>query len=82
MEANILLLMEGIDPRSRTFVEPPVQIKRRIEEAKADKSLPEDVRKQTLEELTEALKSAEPIQFPANVELVRKYYDKLQAALQ
>jgi hypothetical protein len=82
VEANILLLMEGIDPRSRAFVEPPVQIKRRIEETKADKSLQEDERKQTLEELTEALKDAAPIQFPANVELVRKYYDKLQAALQ
>ena len=32
VEANILLLMEGIDPQSRAFLEPPVQIKRRIEE--------------------------------------------------
>jgi hypothetical protein len=41
VESNILLLMESIDPRSRAFLEPPVQIKRRIEETKADKSLPE-----------------------------------------
>jgi hypothetical protein len=82
VEANILLLLEGIHPQSRVFLEPPVQIKRRIEETKADKSLPEDERKQALQELTEALKSAQPIQFPANVELVRKYYDKIQAVLQ
>jgi hypothetical protein len=34
-----------------------------------------------LEELREALKSAQPIQFPSNVELVRRYYDKIDAAL-
>jgi hypothetical protein len=82
VEANILLLLEGIHPQSRAFLEPPVQIKRRIEETKADKSLPEDERKQVLQELAEALKSAQPIRFPANVELVRKYYDKIQAVLQ
>jgi hypothetical protein len=34
-----------------------------------------------LEELNEALKSAQPIQFPGNIELVKKYYDKIDAAL-
>jgi hypothetical protein len=82
VEANILLLIEGFDPRSRVFLEPPVQIKRRIEETKADRDLPEDERKQAVAELIEALKSAKPIQYPANVELVRKYYDKIQAVLQ
>lgn len=82
VEANILLLLEGIHPQSRTFVEPPEQIRRRIEEVKVDKSLPEDGRHQALEDLAEALKSAQPIQFPANVELVRKHYDKIQAVLQ
>ncbi|MFZ1103924.1 MAG: hypothetical protein WAN86_13955 [Hyphomicrobiaceae bacterium] len=82
VEANILLLLEGIHPQSRTFVEPPVQIQRRIEEVRADKSLPEDERNQALQGLAEALKRPQPIQFPANVELVRKYYDKIQAVLQ
>jgi hypothetical protein len=34
-----------------------------------------------LEELNEALKSAQPIQFPSNIELVKKHYDKIDAAL-
>jgi len=34
-----------------------------------------------LEELNEALKSVQPIQFPGNIDLVRKYYDKIDAAL-
>jgi hypothetical protein len=82
VEANILLLMDGIDPRTRAFSEPPVQIMRRIEEVKADKTMPEADRKQALEELTQALKTAKPIEFPGNVELVRKYYDQLQAVLE
>lgn len=82
VESNILLLLEAIHPQSRTFLEPPVHIRRRIDEIKSNKSLPEGERKQALQELADALKSARPIQFPANIELVQKYYDQLQAALQ
>ncbi len=82
VEANILLLMDGIDPRTRAFSEPPTQIKRRIDEIRADKTMPEADRKRALEELTQALKTAKPIEFPGNVELVRKYYDQLQAVLE
>jgi hypothetical protein len=82
VEANILLLMDSIDPQSRSFSEPPIQIKRRIEEAKADNSIPDADRKQILEDLNEALKHAQPIQFPANIELVKKYYDQILAALE
>jgi hypothetical protein len=82
VEANILLLMDGIDPQTRSFSDPPIQIKQRIEEVKVDKALSEGDRKQALQELTEALKLAKPISFPANIELVKKYYDQLQAALQ
>jgi hypothetical protein len=82
VEANILLLMDGIDPQTKAFSEPPIQIKRRIDEIRADKTMPEADRKQALEELIQALKSAKPIEFPGNVELVRKYYDQLQAVLE
>jgi hypothetical protein len=82
VEANIVLLMNAIDPTTRAFSEPPILIKRRIEEVTADKSMPAAERKQALQELTAALNSARPIQFPDNIELVKKYYDRLQAALE
>jgi len=82
VEANILLVLDGIDPQSKAFAEPPAQIKRRIDEVKTDKSIPDAEKKQALDELNEALKQAQPIQFPANIELVRKYYDRIQAVLQ
>jgi hypothetical protein len=34
-----------------------------------------------LEELNEALQAAQPIQFPSNIELVKKHYDKIDAAV-
>jgi hypothetical protein len=80
--ANISMVMAGIDPQTKAFTDPQVAIKKEIEEVQADKSIPEKEKKQMLEELNEALKTAAPIQNPANIELVKKYYDKIEAVLQ
>src|SRR5258708_37534174 len=78
---NISLLMSCIDPQTKAFTEPKVAIKKEIDEVTADKTIPDEEKKQTLEELNDALKSAEPIPFPSNIQLVKKYYDKIDAAL-
>jgi hypothetical protein len=80
--ANIALVMAGIDPQTKAFTDPPTAIKKEIDEVTADKSIPEKERKQALEELNEAMKMAQPIQFPGNIELVKKYYDRLEPLLQ
>jgi cell division protein FtsL len=76
--ANIDLVMSCIDPKTREFTEPPVLLKKELDDVMADKSMPEQDRKQWIEELTERVKSAQPIQHSSNVELVKKYYDKLE----
>ncbi len=81
VEANILLVLDGLDPDTKAFAEPPVQIKRQIEEVNGDKSMPETEKKQTLDQLNEALKTARPLQFPGNIELVKRYYDRIMAVL-
>jgi hypothetical protein len=80
--ANISMVMAGIDPQSRAFTEPKVAIQKEIDEVKGDNSIPEKEKKQMLDELAEALKSAQPIQHPGNVELVKKYWEKIDAVLQ
>jgi hypothetical protein len=80
--ANISMIMAGIDPQSKTFMESATAIKKEIEEIQADKSIPEKEKKQMLEELNEALKTAAPIQHPGNVDLVKKHFDKIEAVLQ
>ena len=79
--ASISMVMAAIDPQTKTFTDPQNAIKKEIDEVTADKAIPENDKKQLLQELKEALKTAEPIQFPGNVELVRKYYDQIDAAL-
>ena len=56
-------------------------IKKEIAEVNADKSISAREKRQILQELNEALKSAKPIQFPGNVELAKKYYEQIDAAL-
>src|SRR5262245_465087 len=80
--ANISMVMAGIDPQSKAFTEPKVAIQKEIDEVKADNSIPEKEKKQMLDELGEALKSAQPVANPENIELVKKYYEKIDAVLQ
>jgi hypothetical protein len=76
--ANIDLVMSCINPKTREFTEPPTLLKKELEDVMADKSMPEQDRKQWIEELTERVKTAQPILHPSNVELVKRYYDKLE----
>jgi hypothetical protein len=80
--ANISMVMAGIDPQTKKFTEPHVAIQKEIDEVTADTSIPEKEKKQMLEEYNEALKTAQPIQHPGNVDLVTKYWDKIDAVLQ
>jgi hypothetical protein len=82
VEANILLVLDGLDPDTKAYAEPPVQIKRQIDEVNGDKSIADAERKQQLEQLNEALKTARPLEFPGNVDLVKRYYDRIMAVLQ
>ena len=79
---NIAMIMSGIDQQTKKFTEPPEQIKQQIDAVKSDKSIPEAEKKEDLEQLGTALKSAKPIQFKENIALVRKYYDKLTELMQ
>jgi hypothetical protein len=74
---NISMIMFGIDPQTKTFTEPPDQIKKQIAALKIDKSVSEAEKKEDMAELEAALKNAKPVQFKENIALVLKYFDKL-----
>jgi hypothetical protein len=78
---NIMMVMGGIDPQTKKYMDPQTAIKKEMAEVAADKTMPEKDKKDLLKELEEALKTAQPVQFPSNIELVRKYYDKIDAAM-
>jgi hypothetical protein len=78
---NIAMVMFGIDPKTKEFTDPPTLTKKMLEDAQADKSMPDADRKQLVSDLTEELKVVQPIRYPSNVDLVRKYYDKIEPLL-
>jgi len=80
--ATISMVMAGIDPETKQYTAADEAIRQQIKDIEADKSLPADEKKQALDELHESLKAAQPIRNPANVDLVKKYYDKIEAVLE
>jgi hypothetical protein len=79
--ANIVMVMGGIDPKSKVFTEQNVAIQKEITKVKNNKSMPEKEKKQKLDDLGELLKSAQPIANQENIGLVKKYYKRLEAFL-
>lgn len=79
--SNVSMVLSGIDPQTKAFMQPPEAIKKEIEQVTADKTLSDKDKKQVLEELNEALSSTAPIQHASNIDLVKKYLDKIEAAL-
>jgi hypothetical protein len=78
---NISMVMEGFDPQTKKYVGQEVVIKAEIAQVQADKKMPANDRKEALNQLNDELKSVTPLQFPANVDVVGKYYDKLSEAM-
>ena len=76
---NISLVLDGVDPETKTYVGADKLIAKSIAEVKADKTMKEVDRKAALTELQAQLKAATPVKFKGNIDLVVKNYDKLTA---
>ena len=74
---NIAIVLSGIDQQTKTFTEPPDQIKKEINSIKANKAIPEAQKREDLVQLEAALKDTRPIQFKENIAMVLKYFDQL-----
>ena len=75
--ASISLVVAAIDSQTTVFTDPPTAIQQELEDVIAAKNIPNSEKKKLLRSLTLALKAARHIQFPTNIELVQKYYDKI-----
>ena len=79
---NISMVMGGLDPQTGAFTDPISSIKKEIGEITADKTIPEKDKKQMLDELNEALKNTPPLQYPENVEVVKRHRADIEKVLQ
>ncbi len=80
--ANISIVMAGLDAQTGEFTDPVEALKKELEEIKADTSIPEDDRKQLIEELSEAIKVTPALQHRENVDLVKAHRDEIEKALE
>lgn len=78
---NISLVLGGVDPATKKYVGAETVIKAQIAQIQADKKMSAKDKKETLADLNEALKQPQPaVQNKGNIDLVLKYYDKLNEA--
>lgn len=74
---NVSLVISGIDPKTKAFTEPPEMLKKQIAAVQADTKIPAKDKKAILDEMNAAMKSVAKVEFPSNVTLVTKYFDRL-----
>jgi hypothetical protein len=79
---NISMVMGGLDAETGVFTDPIASIKKEIAEITGDATIPEKDKKQMLDELNEALKYTPAMQYPENVEIVKKYRAEIDKVLQ
>jgi hypothetical protein len=75
---SISMVMTRIDSETKLFTDPQTAIRKEIDDVMSDESILPGEKKNLLEQLNAAFKAAEPIQFPTNIELVKKHYDELE----
>lgn len=80
-ENNIGIVMAGVDPATKQYIGPEAVIKKQIAEVQGDKQIPAKDRKDTVDQLTAALATIPKLQYPANVEVVTKNFDRLNEAM-
>ena len=81
VDENIGLIMSGIDPDTKKYVGPDAVLEKEITSIDSE-NLPPNDKKGQLDELHAELKSpSEPVKFPANIDLVVKNYDRLNAVM-
>ena len=79
---NISLVLGAIDPVSKKYVGSEAVIKGQIAQVEADKKMSAEDRQQALNDLNLALKMPAPvIENKGNIDLVIKYYDRLDAVM-
>ncbi len=79
---SIVAVLDGVDPKTRQYADPIAAIKSEIAAVQADKTMKPDERKKAIESLNAELSEVQTVQHPANIPLVLKYFDRLNAIAQ
>ena len=80
-DSTIGIVMAGIDPDTKGYVGPEAVIDRQIAEVQADKQIAAKDKTDTVAQLKAAKETLPKLQYPGDVDIVVKSYDKLNAAM-
>jgi hypothetical protein len=80
--ANISIVMSGLDTQTGQFTDPVDALKKELESVKGDTSIPDEEKKQLVDELSEAIKTTPPVRHRENVDLVKAHREEIEKALQ
>ncbi len=81
IENNIGVVMAGIDPDAKRYIGVDAVIKKQIADIQADKQISAKDKKDTIDQLNATLPTIPKLQFPGNVDVVVKNYDRLNEAM-
>ena len=81
IENNIGIVMAGIDPDAKRYIGVDAVIKKQVADIQADKQISAKDKKDTIDQLNATLPTIPKLQFPGNVDVVVKNYDRLNEAM-
>lgn len=79
--ANITIVLDGLDRESGTFTDPVEKMKKELEDIKSDDTIPADDKKLAVDDLTQEIAVAQPLQHKGNIEVVKKHVDEIEALI-
>lgn len=71
--ANITIVLDGLDRSNGTYTDPVEKMKKELEEIKADDTIPPEDKKLAVDDLTQEIAAAKPLEFASNVDVVKKH---------
>lgn len=79
--ANITIVLDGLDRESGTFTDPIEKMKKELDDIKSDETIPADDKKLAVDDLTQEIAVAQPLQHKGNIEVVKKHIDEIEALI-
>lgn len=79
--ANITIILDGLDRSSGTYTDPVEKMKKELEEIKADGSIPPEDKKLAVDDLTQEIAAAKPLEHKGNIEVVKKHVAEIEALI-
>ncbi len=76
--ANITLVLDGLDRKAGTYTDPIEKMKTELEDIKKDTTIPEEDKKLAVDDLTQEIAAAQPLQHKGNIDIVKKYQGDLE----